>query len=107
MVLFHPVIEVMPDLLPAVVVQGTFGLEPLNGRRVGAVAVGVDHPGFGVILPVQGLGQKPLGGPRVLRGRQEKTEGRAAGIHGPVTGNAIRPLHERRFRLPARSHPLR
>jgi hypothetical protein len=53
------------------------------------VPIGVDDLGCGVILPTQGFGQKAAS--RVLLGRQQKIEGRAAGVHDPVAPLALDP----------------
>src|SRR5690349_14801072 len=54
-VLFHHVIEITPDAMAAGFVQNPVGLELHDGGWVSAVAVGVDHPRRGVVLPAQGL----------------------------------------------------
>ena len=42
-----------------------------------------------MVLPVQGFGQKALGGGCIAFGREEEVDGRAGGIHRAVS---IRPL---------------
>ena len=57
-VLFHQVVEVTADPMPAVFRQVTLAFQLRDGGRVSGVPIGVDHPGLGVVLPAQGFGQK-------------------------------------------------
>jgi len=50
MILFHHVIELTPEAVPALFVQNPVGFELCDRRRVGAMAVGVDDSRRRVIL---------------------------------------------------------
>jgi hypothetical protein len=64
-ILFHQIVKVTSDPVPAVFAQNPFGLELRDGGRVSPMPVGVDHPRRAVVLSAQGLGQETLGGCRV------------------------------------------
>jgi hypothetical protein len=70
--------------MPAILGESASGFELRDGGRVRGVTVGVDDTRRGMVLPPQRFGQEALCCSRVLLGREEKVEGRAAGVHRPI-----------------------
>jgi len=83
-VLFEHVVQIWRRPMPAALLQSAIGFELYDGRRVSGMPIGVDDPRVGMVLSAQRFGQEALCCGRVLLGREEKVEGRAAGVHRPV-----------------------
>ena len=83
-VLFQNVIQVRHRSMPAILLKGTFGFEPLDRGRVRAVTVGVDDSRHGMVLPSQRFGQEALCCGRVLLGREQEVDRRAGRIHRTI-----------------------
>ena len=83
-VLLEHVVQIWHWPMPAILGQIAFGFELRDGGRIRGVAVGVDHPRRGMVLPSQCFGQEALCCGRVLLGREKKVEGRAGRIHRTI-----------------------
>ena len=91
-VLFQDVIKILHWSMAAFLLQNTVGFELNNGRRISGVLVGIDDSRRRMVLPVQGFGQKALGGHGVAPGRKKEVDGRPVEstarykyIHLPLT----------------------
>ena len=83
-VLFQDVIKILHWSMVAFLLQNTVGFELNNGGRISGVLVGIDDSRRRMVLPVQGFGQKALGGGCITFGREKEVDGRAGGIHRAV-----------------------
>src|ERR1700756_5556992 len=83
-VLFQDVIKTLHWSMAAFLLQNTVGFELNNGGRISGVLVGIDDSRRRMVLPVQGFGQKALGGGCITFGREKEVDGRAGGIHRAV-----------------------
>ena len=83
-ILLEHVVQIWHRPMPAILGESAFGFELHDGGRIRGVAVGVDHPRRGMVLPSQSFDKKALCCGRVLLGREEKVEGRAGRIHRTI-----------------------
>ena len=62
--------------MSTVLLQNTGGFELNDGWRISSVLVGIDYTWRGMVLPVQGFGQKPLSRGCVAFSRQKEVDRR-------------------------------
>src|SRR5260221_14788337 len=83
-VLLEHVVQIWHRPMPTILGQIAFAFELRHGGRMRGMAVGVDHPGSGIISSSQRFGEKALSRDRVLLRRENKIEDNAAGIQSPI-----------------------
>src|SRR5271165_584068 len=88
-ILFQNIIEVLHRSMPAILLQSTLGLEPLDGWWITGVLVGIDDPRHRMVLSAQSLGEKALSRCCVAFSRKKEVDRRTAGVDSPVQ---IRPF---------------
>ena len=57
-ILLEHVVQIWHRPMPAILGESAFGFELRDGGRIRGVAVGVDHPRRGMVLPSQCFGQE-------------------------------------------------
>src|SRR5258706_15254543 len=80
-VLLEHVVQIWHRPMPTILGQIAFAFELRNGGRKRGMALGVDHPRWGVIRSAQRFGEKALSLGCVLLGPEKEKEGGAGGIH--------------------------
>src|SRR5208337_3313443 len=84
-ILFQNIIEVLHRRsMPAILLQSTLGLEPLDGWWITGVLVGIDYARRRMVLSAQGFGEKALSRCCVAVSREKEVDRRTAGVESPV-----------------------
>src|SRR5260370_42077492 len=71
-ILFQNIIEVLHRSMPAILLQSTLGLEPLDAWRITGALVGIYDPRRRMVLYAQGLCEKALSRCCVAFSRQKE-----------------------------------
>src|SRR5437899_11405894 len=79
-VLLEHVVQIWHRPMPTILGQIAFAFELRNGGRISGVAVGVDHPMWGMVRSAQRFVVKALSRGCVLLCRAKEIKGGAAGI---------------------------
>ena len=91
-VLFPDVVQVLHRSVPTTAAQGPFLLKVRDGGAIDRRLIGIDHTRLRMRGNTQGLAKEPFGSLGVARRRQQKINGGAARIDGPIQ-IALAPLY--------------
>src|ERR1700687_2514519 len=84
-ILFQNIIEVLHRRsMPAILLQSTLGLEPLDGWWITGVLVGIDYARRRMVLSAQGFGEKALRRCCIAFSREKHRWSRQPGINRPT-----------------------
>jgi hypothetical protein len=84
-ILFQNIIEALRWSMPAILLQSALGFEPLDGRWITGVLIGIDYARRRMVLSAQGFGEKALNRCCVAFSREKEVDRRSAGVERATT----------------------